>query len=155
MDETIIREDKLINKIVLGVKKIFPNNDCYFMGSFCIDNIGKSDIDIIVLFDEPITVTELITRREQVALVDERLQLMCCFINDESDLKTLPYISMQNIKDRKIVDRNDFTKKSYQDYKDELYTHLWKKKKFNKAVIKDKDRNTNRLLPLKERLKLI
>ena len=155
MNKTIIREDKLVKELVIGIKKVFPNNDCYFIGSFCIDNVEKSDIDILVLFDNPIDVTTLRTRREQISLVDDRLQLMCCFKSDEKDLKTIPYISMQNTKDKKIVNRKDFTEKSYQDYKSELCTHLWKKRKFNKAIIKDKNRKTNRLLSLNKRLEIV
>lgn len=133
-------DEVLLHKLAAEIKAIFPNNKCYFIGSICHDNIGKSDIDFLVLTDKAITVTKLRRRREQVKTIDPRLQMMICFSDDQTDLKEIPYISMQDIQDRKIINRNDFDDSAYSSLKEDLYSHLWKKRKYNKAIVRNPDR---------------
>lgn len=157
IDETIpiILNETFLNKIAVNIKELFPKNLCYFIGSICHDNIGKSDIDFIVLTDKAITVTELRLKREQVNNIDSRLQMMICFSEDQTDLKKIPYISMQDVQDKKIIDKNDFSESEFNDFKDELYTHLWKKRKYNKSIIKDSQRKEMRKKTIIEKMEYL
>lgn len=143
--------EKIIVTLAPRIKEIFPNNDCYFIGSICINNIEKSDIDFVVLMKREITVTELRLKRKQVSDIDSRLQMMMCFASDQEDLTTLPYISMQDTSKRLIVDREDFEDNQFKQFKDSLYNHLWKKRKFNKTIIKDIDRKKMRKQSVSEK----
>lgn len=157
IDKTIpiILNENFLSDLATKIKNLFPENLCYFIGSVCHDNIGKSDIDFIVLTDKAITVTKLRLKREQVKNIDLRLQMMICFSEDQTDLKELPYISMQDTKDRKIIDRKNYDDSTFKNFKDDLYTHLWKKRKYNKTLIKDSDRKKMRKKTITEKMEYL
>lgn len=140
MDFTLgtIIPDALFEELSIEIKTLFPNNDCYFIGSACINNVEKSDVDFLVLFDEAISYETFQSYRTAVASIDTRLQIMCCFTHHEADLKDLPYVNMQDLTDRRIIDKNDFTDDAFKEYKETLYKHLWKRRKFHRAMIRNK-----------------
>jgi hypothetical protein len=140
MDKTLGKNisDKVLIPISEKIKKLFPNNECYFIGTSCIKNVEKSDIDFIVLFNEPIRYDAFLDYKIKISEIDNRLQMMPCFAEHQKDLKDLPYISMQDITDRKLLNKEDYTEDEYAGLKKNMYKHLWKKRRFHRAMIRDK-----------------
>lgn len=122
----------LLKDLSFEIKKIFPNNDCYFIGSVCIDGVYKSDIDFTVLLEGQLSKEEVRMFRALIMEVDQRLQCMFTFIDDQTDLKNTPYFSMQDFNDYNIVNRKDFSNSEFKEFKNQLNTHLWKKKRYYK-----------------------
>lgn len=159
MDKTIPVDrtelDELLSSLSIKLKEVFPDNDCYFIGTSCVDNIEKSDIDFTVLYESPICVTELRLRTEQVKNIDERLQIMFTFTEDQQDIKDYPYVSMQDLSDRNIDDRENYTEEEYANLKKSLYELLWRKKNFNKAIIRDEQRKEMRKKTIAEKIEYL
>jgi len=133
------------------IEKIFTNQDCYIVGSWNIKGIESNDIDILVLFDEPITITQLQAYRKELKKLGEEYQLIPNFKKDNKNLtKEFPYYNIKT-GEKSEVKRKDLTDEEYDVLKNRLYSTLSKRQKFFDSLIDDRAKQKE--LTLEERIK--
>lgn len=141
---TILTNKKEMAFITKVVNKLFPNNDCYIVGSSLIEGHQFQDVDILVVYKQPITITEKrITSRIFRESVQNRSIYFALIMNLEEDNKSLMDYPHYNIKTKecKVVNKEQFSDEEYEAFRKWQKDTIKFKKIFNNKLIKTDELN--------------
>jgi hypothetical protein len=123
---------KLIKEIQPKLIQLF-NKPIYIVGSYCIEGIKSNDIDILVLFNKPITRQKYRKYKYEIKKINPNLQFIPNFSNTFDN--KLPHINLNDLNNKIIIKYNELTEEEYDILKQNMHYELYHRKDFLKEGI--------------------
>ncbi len=136
---TITQNKEEMAFITKIIQDLFPHNNCYIVGGSVIEGHNFADVDILVIYKNPISIVEKrITSKLFRELVKGRSVKFSLIMNLEEDNKSLADYPHYNIKTKKcrIVNKEQFSDKEYESFRKWQKETIKFKKVFNEKLIK-------------------